>query len=92
MSRFIIDDVGSLIDVDNGDMYDYVWELVGLLNDLNNKKEYYNQRFDFLRDDILTVIDIFEDMGICEMNERASVYFECAEELHRVLSNLGSGE
>lgn len=85
----MIDDAGSLIDIDNRDYYDYVWEVVGLLNDLNNQKEYYSQRFNFLKDDIHTVIDIFTDMAICESGERAKIYSECADELSRVLLNLG---
>ena len=87
--RFIVDDVGSLIDVDTGDIYDYVWEVVEILNELNNKKEYYNNRFEFLRDDIYTLIDIFTDMSICETNERARVYNECVDELNKVLVGLG---
>ena len=38
--RFIIDDAGTLIDIETRDTYDYVSEVAPILNELNKEKEY----------------------------------------------------
>ena len=39
--RFIIDDAGTLIDIETRDTYDYVSEVLPLLNELENEKTRY---------------------------------------------------
>lgn len=38
LGPFIVDDAGSLVDMSNGNVYDYFEEFVDLLNDIINRK------------------------------------------------------
>lgn len=42
--RFMVDDAGTLIDIETRDTFDYVSDVVTLLNDLHEEKEYWKQR------------------------------------------------
>ena len=42
--RFIIDDVGTLIDIQTRNTYDYVSDVCPLLNELNDENEQLKQR------------------------------------------------
>ena len=41
--RFMIDDTGTLIDMNTRNTYDYVSDVVNVLNDLNNSREYHKK-------------------------------------------------
>ena len=58
--RFIIDDAGTLIDMETRNTYDYVDEVCPLLNELNNKntalKDLNNQELQAYEDNIKHII------------------------------------
>ena len=42
-ARFIVDDAGSLIDMETGKQYDYFEEVIGLLNDIADENKAYRE-------------------------------------------------
>ena len=46
--RFMVDDAGTLIDMQTRNTYDYVSEVCPLLNDLNDENEQLKQQIDEL--------------------------------------------
>ena len=49
MGRFMVDDAGSLIDMETGKVYDYFEEVVDLLNDIVDENKTYKQIFKILK-------------------------------------------
>ena len=41
--RFIVDDAGSLIDMETGKQYDYFEEVIDLLNDIADEQKAYRE-------------------------------------------------
>ena len=49
MGRFMVDDAGSLIDMETGKIYDYFEEVVDLLNDIVDENKVYKEIFKILK-------------------------------------------
>ena len=69
--RFMVDDTGTLIDMNTRDTYDYVSDVVDLLNTLHEENKHYKSIFFELVETVLTdkncralyckgVLDIFD--------------------------------
>lgn len=50
--RFMIDDCGTLIDMNNRNTYDYVSDVVTLLNELNEENKHLKKRLMIAEDKI----------------------------------------
>ena len=49
MGRFMVDDAGSLIDMETGKIYDYFEEVIDLLNDIVDENKTYKEIFKILK-------------------------------------------
>ena len=50
MVRFIVDDAGSLVDMETGKIYDYFEEVIDLLNDIAYDNKTYKEILDMKAD------------------------------------------
>ena len=50
--RFMIDDCGTLIDTHTRNTYDYVTDIVNLLNNLHESREYYKKERNKLKQEL----------------------------------------
>ena len=49
MGRFMVDDAGSLVDMETRKIYDYFEEVVDLLNDIVDENKAYKKIFKILK-------------------------------------------
>ena len=70
--RFMVDDAGTLIDMQTRNTYDYVSDVCPLLNELNDENEQLKnkiERIDFILDDLNGAEYISRDDGIKALNK-----------------------
>lgn len=58
IERFIIDDAGTLIDIETRNTYDYVSEVCPLLNQLNNTIEIYKNGNRTMQERMSEMVDV----------------------------------
>ena len=88
--RYIVDDAGTLIDIETRNTYDYVSEVCPLLNQLNNKIKENEDIIDKQSDRIITLANentkIQNTITEAYQNERTSLGKSVLKQL---LNNIG---